>query len=62
MRGRVRRSEGKVGVLGAKVVLDHTRTTTTDKDGGFLFDNVQSGKHRIVVTAGESFRDFLVFL
>ncbi|KAK3877987.1 hypothetical protein Pcinc_017343 [Petrolisthes cinctipes] len=51
MRGGVRVSVGKEGMVGAKVVLDHTRTTFTDKDGGYLFDNVQSGKHRIKVTA-----------
>nr|XP_045584151.1 nodal modulator 3-like isoform X1 [Procambarus clarkii] len=51
MRGRVTKSERGEAVAGATVVLDKTRTATTDGDGVYAFDNIQSGKHKIKVTA-----------
>lgn len=48
--GIVRKSAGKDPVVGAKVVLDKTRSATTDTEGRYTFQNVQSGKHKIRVT------------
>lgn len=51
--GIVRKSAGKDPVVGAKVVLDKTRSATTDTEGRYTFQNVQSGKHKIRVTTGK---------
>ncbi|KAG7157860.1 Nodal modulator 3-like, partial [Homarus americanus] len=51
MSGRVTKNEGGEAVSGAKVLLDKTRTATTDIDGFYTFDNIQSGKHKIKVSA-----------
>lgn len=40
-------------MVGAKVVLDKTRSASTDIDGRYTFQNVQSGKHKIKVTTGK---------
>nr|XP_053652590.1 nodal modulator 3-like [Cherax quadricarinatus] len=51
MNGRITKSEGGEAVAGAKVVLDKTFTSTTDADGFYAFENIQSGKHKIKVIA-----------
>lgn len=52
MSGRVTKSAGGQVVVGARVVLDRGRATITDEDGLYYFENIQSGKHKIKVTAG----------
>lgn len=49
--GRVTKSVGGEAVGGAKVVLDKALSATTDDDGIYSFDSIQSGKHKIKVTA-----------
>lgn len=51
MSGRVTKSAGGQVVAGARVVLDRGRATVTDEDGLYYFENIQSGKHKIKVTA-----------
>lgn len=56
MKGRVTKSVGGEAVAGAKVVLDKTRSATTDEDGVFVFENTQTGRHKIRVTAGQCYK------
>ena len=52
MSGRVTKSPGGQVIAGAKVMLDKVRATVTDENGLYYFENIQSGKHKIKVTAG----------
>jgi hypothetical protein len=57
IRGSVQRDDGARGDLslpllplgGVEVVLDGNRRTRTDSDGGFIFDPVRGGSHRVEV-------------
>lgn len=52
MSGRVTKSPGGEVIAGAKILLDKVRATVTDEGGLYYFENIQSGKHKIRVTAG----------
>lgn len=52
MSGRVTKNSGGQVVAGAKVVLDRVKTTVTDENGVYYFENIQSGKHKIKVLTG----------
>ncbi|KAK7072547.1 hypothetical protein SK128_022649 [Halocaridina rubra] len=47
--GRVTKGSNGEVLVGAKVVLDKILSTLTDKNGGYTFQNIRSGKHRIKV-------------
>ena len=52
MSGRVTKSPGGKVIGGAKVLLDKVRAAVTDENGLYYFENIQSGKHKIKITAG----------
>uniref|UniRef100_A0A0P4W9J4 SD-repeat containing protein B domain-containing protein n=1 Tax=Scylla olivacea TaxID=85551 RepID=A0A0P4W9J4_SCYOL len=51
MSGRVTKSPGGKVIAGAKILLDKVRAAVTDENGLYYFENIQSGKHKIKITA-----------
>ncbi|KAG0714078.1 Nodal modulator 1 [Chionoecetes opilio] len=47
MSGRVTKSAGGEVITGAKVLLDKARTTLTDQDGLYYFENISPGSTRL---------------